>query len=73
MEFLEAVTPPTAIYYGFPTTKAFWEENFTAANMTSCVRRNVGKLREIKNGGNYIVLDISYNIDSMENRYVTSS
>ena len=53
--------------------KTFWEENLTPANMTSFGCHNFGKQRDIKNDENYIIFDISSNIDCMEKREVTSS
>ena len=73
MKFLAVVTPPPAIYHGCPTQKTFWEDNFTPANMKICGRRNVRKHREIKNSEQYLVLDISSNIDCLDKREVTSS
>ena len=73
MKFLAVVTPPPAIFCDCSTRKAFLKEKFTPVNMKICERHNVGKHREIKNGVKYIILDISYNIDCMENREVTSS
>ena len=73
MEFLEFVTPPPAIYHGCSTRKKFWEEKSTPAIMTSCGRRNVGTYRDINNGEQYIVLDISFKLDCLEKVEVTSS
>ena len=42
-------------------------------NMTSCGRQNVRKQREIKNGGQYIILDISYELDCQDKRQVIYS
>ena len=42
-------------------------------NMTSSGKCNARKHREIKNGDKYSILDISYNIDCMDKREVTSS
>ena len=41
--------------------------------MTSCGRLNIRTYREIKNAEQYIVLDISSNIDWIDKREVTSS
>ena len=57
MKFLAVVTPPPAFYHGCSTRKTFWEEKFTPVNMTSYVRRNVRKHREIKNGEQNIILE----------------
>ena len=73
MKFLGVVTPPPAIYHGCSTWKTLSEEKFTPVNMKRFRRRNFNKHREINNGDQYIILDISYNIDSLYNREVTSS
>ena len=41
--------------------------------MTSYGRRNVSKHRNIKNGKKYIILEISFKLDCLEKREVTSS
>ena len=41
--------------------------------MTSCGRRNARKRREIKNGEEFISLEIVFKIDCLDNREVTSS
>ena len=64
MNFLEFLTP-TSIYHGCYTQKKFWEDNFTPVNITSCVRQNVRKHREINNGEQKITLDISLKLDFM--------
>ena len=69
---IEIVTPPPDIYHGCSTRKKFWEEKFTPVNMTSCVRINVRRHREIKNGEKYIILDISYKIDCLYKMLVNS-
>ena len=73
MKFLAVVTPLPAIYHGFSTRKALWEEKFKPVNMISCGRHNVRKHREIKNNKPYIALDISLKLDSLYNREITSS
>ena len=42
-------------------------------NMRSCGRRNVRKYREIKNGEQYITLEISLKRDCLDKRKYTSS
>ena len=69
---IEIVKPPPDIYHGCSTRKKFWEEKFTPVNMTSCVRINVRRHREIKNGEKYIILDISYKIDCLYKMLVNS-
>ena len=59
MKFLAVATPPPAMYPGCSTRKMFWEDKFTPENMKSCGRQNVRKHRDINNGGQYIILDIS--------------
>ena len=73
IKLLAVVTPPLDIYLGWSTQKTFWEEKFTPMNMISCERRNIWKHRDIKNGEQYIILDISSKIDCMDKREVTSS
>ena len=51
----------------------FWGEKFTPVNMTSCGRRNIWKHKEIKNGEQYIVLDISSKLHFMDRREFNSS
>ena len=46
---------------------------FSAVNMKSCGRRNVGKHIDIKGRDNYATLDISLKFDSLENMKITSS
>ena len=62
------VKPPLAIYLGCSTWKAFLEDKFTPVNMQSCGRSNIRKHRDIKNGEQYIVLEISSKIDCMDKR-----
>ena len=50
-----------------------WEEYFTPASMKICGRRNVSKHREIKNGEQYIVLDVYSKLDFKDKREVTYS
>ena len=73
MKLLSVVTPPLEIYHGCSTQKTFWEEKITTVNMTSCGMQNVRKHRYIKNGDQYIILDISYKLDCMDKREFTSS
>ena len=68
MQLLAVVTPPPAIYHGYSTQKTFWEDKFIPVNMTICGRHNVRKHRDIKNGDQYIILDISSNINFLDNR-----
>ena len=63
MKLLEFVTPSRTIYHGLYTQKMFWEEKFTLVNMTSFGRHNFRKHIGIKNGKQYIILDISSKID----------
>ena len=63
MNFQEVVTPPPAICNGFSTQKAFWEEKFTPLNVPIFGRCNVMNHRDIKNGEQYIILDISSKLD----------
>ena len=83
MKLLAAVTPPST-YNGCSTCKTFWEENFSgeekftlgefsAANMKSFGRCNVGKHREIKGSDMYVTLDISLKFDSLDKMKITSS
>ena len=72
-DFLAVVTPPPDIYHGFSTQKTLREEKFTPAKVTSCGRLNGRKHRDTKNCEQYIILDISSNIDCVEKREVTSS
>ena len=73
MKFLAVVTPPPYIYRGWSTWETLWEKKFTPVKMTSCGSRNVSKHREIKNGEQYIILNISYNLDCMYKREFKSS
>ena len=72
MNNLWVVTPPS-IYHGWPTRKTFWEENFILVNMKNCGSHNVGRHREIKDGKNYITLEISLNFVSLKKMKITSS
>ena len=65
------VTPPS-IYYGLSTRKSFWEDNFALVKMRSCWIHNVRKHKDINNGDQYISLDISYKLDYIDKRKVTS-
>ena len=73
MKLLAVIAPPPDIYHGCPTHKTIWEEKFTPVNMTSCVRQNVRKHREIKDGEHYIALEIYLKLDFLAKRKVTSS
>ena len=66
MNFLEVLTPPPAIYHGCSTQKTLWEEKFAPVNMTSFGRYNVRKHREIKNGEQYITLDIYLKLEFLD-------
>ena len=68
MKLLSFVTPQPDIYHGCYTWKTFCEYKFTPVNMTSCERRNVRKHGEIKNRKKYIILEISYKLDCLDNR-----
>ena len=68
MKFLAVVTQKPDIYNGCSTRKTFLEEKFTLVKMASCGRCNVKKHKEIRNRDQYIVLDISSNIDFMDKR-----
>ena len=59
MNFLAVISQPPAIYHGCSTLKTFCEDKLTLDNMTSCGRENVGKHREINNGEQYVILEIS--------------
>ena len=72
MNLLAVVTPSPALYHGCSAKNIFWEEKFTLVNMTSCGSHNVKNHREIKNGEQYIALDIYLEIDFMYKREVTS-
>ena len=70
---LLAVGTPSSIYHGFYTQRMFWEEIFTRVNMENYGRCNVRKHWEIKNGEQYITLDISLDFVSMEKTKMKSS
>ena len=72
MKLLSVVTLPS-IYHGCSTWKTFWEENFILVNMNNCCCHSVRKHREIKNGRQYIALDISLKFGNMENIKIMSS
>ena len=67
MNFLAFITPPY-IYHGCSIWKTFLEEKLTPVNMRSCGNCNYIKHKEIKNGEQYITLNISLQIDCMYNR-----
>ena len=73
MHLLVVVTPTPVIYDGCSAQKPLWEDKFTPVNMTSCVRRNVRKHRELKEFEQYITLETSFELDCMYKREVTSS
>ena len=73
MKFLAVVTPPPDIHHDFSTWMEFWEDKFTPVNMTSCGMRNVRKHSKIKDGDQYIILEISSKIYFLDKREVTSS
>ena len=77
MKLLAVVTPPS-LYDSCSTGKTFWKKHFTLGkfapvNMKSCSRLNVRKHREIKNGDNYITLDILLKFGSLDKIKMTSS
>ena len=51
----------------------FWDEKFTQVNMKNGGRRNVRKHRDTKNGGQYVVLEISVKFHNTEKMKTTSS
>ena len=73
VNIISVATPPPAIYHGCSTRKTLWEEKFTPVNMTSCIRRNVRKHKEINNSEQYIYLDVSLEIDFLDRRGFTTS
>ena len=73
-----AVVTQLSIYHGCYTWKTFWEEHFTPsefapAKIKNCGCYNFRKHMEIKNGENYITLDISLTFGSLDNMIITSS
>ena len=80
MKFLVVVTPPF-IHHGCSTQKTFWEEKFTgkkqdlfeSVNMKNCGHRKVRKHKEIKGSDKCVTLNISENVDSLNNMETTSS
>ena len=72
MKLLTVVIPPS-IYRGCSTWKTFWEEKFTPVNIKNCGRRNDRKHREIKDGEQYIALEISLKFGNLEKIKITSS
>ena len=68
MKLLLVVTSPPAIYHGCYTWRMSWEDKFIPVDMTICIRRNVRKHREIKNGEKYIALDIFLKLDFLDKR-----
>ena len=71
-KLLAIVTPPY-ICLGCSNQKTFWEEMFTPENMKTFGRRNSRKRRYIKDGEQYIALNIYFNYSSLENMKITSS
>ena len=71
MKLLAVVTPPS-MYHVFSTWKTFWEGKFTQVSMENCGRRNVRKHMEIKNGEQYITLDISSNFGDLNRMKIIS-
>ena len=72
MKLPEVVTH-LSIYNGCSTRKTFWEEISTLMKMKNCVNRNVKKHRDIKDGDNYIALDISLGFFSLYKMKITYS
>ena len=72
MKFPAVVTPPY-IYHGWFIWKMFCEEKFTPVKMRSCGHHNVRKHKEINNSDKYISLDVSLQINCLDNMEVTSS
>ena len=75
---IPAVVTPPYIYHVLSTQKALWVETFTLGefthvNMKSFGRQHFRKHREIKNGDNYITLDISLKFGSLEKMKIISS
>ena len=69
---LGVITQPQDIYHGCSTQNTFWEEKFTPVNITSCGGCNVRKHSDIKNGYQYIILEIYPNLDCLDKRELTS-
>ena len=57
MKFLAVVTPPS-IYYGFSNWNNLCKDKLTPVKTKICACRNVRKHKEIKNGEQYIALDM---------------
>ena len=72
MNLLE-VSTPIYIYNGCSTYNTLWEEKFTHMNMQMCGLSNVRKHREIKNGEQYVLLDISLKFGNLDDMETTSS
>ena len=72
MNLLVAVTL-SYIYHYWSTRKTFREEIFTPVIMKKWGRLNDRKQRNIKNGEQYITLDISLNFFNLEKMQITSS
>ena len=77
MKLLVVVTP-LYLYHSCFTQKTFWEEKFTLGKfapvkMKSCSRCNIRKQREIKNGEEYITLDIPLKFVSLDKMKIPSS
>ena len=73
MKFLAVATPPPDIYHGWSTWKTLWEYKFAPVNMESFGRHNNRKHREIKNGEQYITLEIYLKLDCLDKSKLTSS
>ena len=72
MKILSVVTPPS-IYYNCYTQKIFWEGNFTPMNIKNGGRYNVRRHRDIRDGDNYINLEIYLCFGSMDKMEITST
>ena len=72
MKLLEVVTP-LSIYDYCSTQKTLCGGNFTQANMKNCGRQNFRKHREIKNGDQYIVLDVYLKFGDFDKMKITYS
>ena len=70
---LLAVITLLSIYHGCSTRKMFWEKKYTLLNMESCDCHNIRKHRNIKDGENYITLDISLDFSSLDKMKIKSS
>ena len=66
MKFLSVVTPPY-IYHGWSTWKTFWEKKFKSVSIRKWGRQNIRENMYIKNGDQYIKLEIYLKLDYMDN------